>query len=41
MVLFVCFVIFKMMGKDYDVVVISVGYCGFGMGVILIVIVNM
>ncbi|EBF1102033.1 sodium/glutamate symporter, partial [Salmonella enterica] len=30
MVLFACFVTFKMMGKDYDAVVISAGHCGFG-----------
>ncbi len=31
MVLFACFITFKMMGKDYDAVVISAGHCGFGL----------
>lgn len=41
MVLYVIFVIWCMMGKNYDVVVLVVGYCGFGFGVMLMVIVNM
>lgn len=32
MALFAYFVTFKIMGKDYDAVVLSVGHCGFGMG---------
>lgn len=30
--LFAMFVTFRIMGKDYDAVVISTGHCGFGMG---------
>ncbi|ENU9066729.1 sodium/glutamate symporter, partial [Salmonella enterica] len=41
MVLFACFVTFKMMGKDYDAVVISAGHCGFGMGATPTAIANM
>lgn len=32
MVLFACVITFRLMGKDYDAVVISAGHCGFGMG---------
>lgn len=41
MILYGYFIIFCIMGKDYDVVILIVGYCGFGLGVILIVVVNM
>lgn len=41
MVFFVYFIIFNIMGRDYDVVVMLIGYCGFGLGVILNVMVNM
>lgn len=41
MVLYVIFVIYCVMGKNYDVVVFVVGYCSLSLGVILIVIVNM
>lgn len=41
MVLFACFVTFKMMGSDYDAVVISAGHCGFGMGATPTAIANM
>lgn len=30
-ILFACFVIFRIMGKYYDAVVINAGHCGFGM----------
>lgn len=41
MALYVIFVIWRMMGKNYDAVVLVAGYCGFGFGVTLTVIVNM
>jgi ESS family glutamate:Na+ symporter len=41
MVLFACFVTFRMMGQDYDAVVISAGHCGFGMGATPTAIANM
>ncbi len=39
--LFACFITFKLMGKDYDAVVISAGHCGFGMGATPTAIANM
>ena len=41
MALFACFITFKLMGKDYDAVVISAGHCGFGMGATPTAIANM
>lgn len=41
MALFACFVTFRLMGKDYDAVVISAGHCGFGMGATPTAIANM
>lgn len=41
MVLFACVITFKLMGKDYDAVVISAGHCGFGMGATPTAIANM
>ena len=41
MILFACFITFKLMGKDYDAVVISAGHCGFGMGATPTAIANM
>lgn len=32
MVLFTYFVVFNVMGRDYDAAVLSAGTCGFGMG---------
>ncbi|XOT95540.1 sodium/glutamate symporter, partial [Alcaligenes pakistanensis] len=32
MFFFARYVTFKVMGKDYDAVVMSAGHCGFGMG---------
>lgn len=32
MAIFAYFITFKIMGKDYDAVVLAVGHCGFGMG---------
>lgn len=41
MALFACFITFKLMGKNYDAVVISAGHCGFGMGATPTAIANM
>ncbi len=41
MILFACFITFKIMGKDYDAVVISAGHCGFGLGATPTAIANM
>ncbi len=41
MVLFACFVTFRVMGKDYDAVVMSAGHCGFGLGATPTAIANM
>lgn len=41
MVLFACVITFRLMGKDYDAVVISAGHCGFGMGATPTAIANM
>lgn len=41
MALFACFVTFRLMGRDYDAVVISAGHCGFGMGATPTAIANM
>ena len=32
MILFTYFVVFNVMGRDYDAAVLSAGTCGFGMG---------
>lgn len=32
MILFAYFVVFRVMGKDYDAAVLTSGFCGFGMG---------
>ena len=32
MILFTYFVVFNIMGRDYDAAVLSAGTCGFGMG---------
>jgi ESS family glutamate:Na+ symporter len=39
--LFVVFVIFRMMGKDYDAAVISAGYAGLALGATPTAIANM
>lgn len=41
MVLFLIFILFKGFGKDYDVVVMVGGFIGYGLGVILNVMVNL
>ena len=41
MVLYVYFVTFRIMGKDYDSAVLSAGHCGFGMGATPTAIANM
>ncbi len=41
MILFVYFITFKIMGKDYDAAVLSAGHCGFGMGATPTAIANM
>lgn len=41
MILYVYFVTFKVMGKNYDAAVLSAGHCGFGMGATPTAIANM
>ncbi|SCN24503.1 Glutamate permease [Clostridium sp. N3C] len=41
MVIFAYFIIFKIMGKDYDAAVMSAGACGFGLGATANAIANM
>lgn len=41
MILYVYFVTFKIMGKNYDAAVLSAGHCGFGMGATPTAIANM
>lgn len=41
MILIVYFVVFRILGFNYDVVVMCLGLCGYGLGVIFFVIVNM
>lgn len=41
MVVYVYFITFKVMGKDYDAAVLSAGHCGFGMGATPTAIANM
>lgn len=41
MILYVYFVTFRVMGKDYDAAVLSAGHCGFGMGATPTAIANM
>lgn len=41
MALFAYFITFKIMGKDYDAVVLSAGHCGFGLGATPTAIANM
>lgn len=39
--LFAVFIIFRVMGKDYDAAVIAAGFCGLGMGATPVAIANM
>ncbi len=41
MIVYVYFITFKVMGKDYDAAVLSAGHCGFGMGATPTAIANM
>ena len=41
MVLFAIFVVFRVMGKDYDAAVLAGGFCGFGMGATPTAVANM
>ncbi|MDU8924930.1 sodium/glutamate symporter [Pasteurellaceae bacterium LIM206] len=41
MALFAIFVTYRMMGKDYDAVVLSAGHCGFGLGATPTAVANM
>ncbi|MGO3857764.1 sodium/glutamate symporter [Neisseriaceae bacterium CLB008] len=41
MALFAYFITFKIMGKDYDAIVLSAGHCGFGLGATPTAIANM
>lgn len=41
LVLFAIFVVFRVMGKDYDAAVLAGGFCGFGMGATPTAVANM
>ncbi len=41
MVLFAIFITFKVMGSDYDAIVLSAGHCGFGLGATPTAVANM
>lgn len=41
MIVFVYFVTYRVMGKDYDSAVLAAGHCGFGMGATPTAIANM
>ncbi len=41
LVLFAVFVVFRVMGKDYDAAVLAGGFCGFGMGATPTAVANM
>lgn len=41
MVLFVIFITYRVMGKNYDAIVLSAGHCGFGLGATPTAIANM
>lgn len=41
MVLFATFIVFRVMGKDYDAAVLAGGFCGFGMGATPTAVANM
>lgn len=41
MILFALFITFKVMGSDYDAIVLSAGHCGFGLGATPTAVANM
>lgn len=41
MVLFAMFITFRVMGSDYDAIVLSAGHCGFGLGATPTAVANM
>lgn len=41
MVLYVVFITYRVMGKDYDAVILAAGHCGFGMGATPTAVANM
>ncbi|KVX85470.1 sodium/glutamate symporter [Burkholderia ubonensis] len=41
MVLYACFITFRVMGRNYDAVVLAAGHCGFGLGATPTAIANM
>jgi ESS family glutamate:Na+ symporter len=41
MILFAIFITFKVMGSDYDAIVLSAGHCGFGLGATPTAVANM
>ena len=41
MAIFAIFVTYRMMGKDYDAIVLSAGHCGFGLGATPTAVANM
>jgi len=41
MILFAMFITFRVMGSDYDAIVLSAGHCGFGLGATPTAVANM
>jgi ESS family glutamate:Na+ symporter len=41
MVLFAIFITYRVMGRDYDAIVLSAGHCGFGLGATPTAVANM
>ena len=41
MILFAIYITFKVMGSDYDAIVLSAGHCGFGLGATPTAVANM
>ena len=41
MAFFAIYVTYRMMGKDYDAIVLSAGHCGFGLGATPTAVANM
>ena len=41
MILYAIFITYRIMGKDYDAVVLAAGHCGFGMGATPTAVANM
>lgn len=41
MIAFAMFVTYRVMGRDYDAIVLSAGHCGFGLGATPTAVANM